>query len=76
MKAPALEVSVEIVGGKLKAIIPGQPAYTLVPVAANRFQIEGAPEGFFVQFEIAGDQVKSLTLIQGQAPNMTFLPKP
>ena len=72
LKAPAIEVSVEIIGGKLKAVLPGQPAYTLVPVAANRFQIEGAPEGFFVQFDVAGDRAKSLTIEQGAGPKMTL----
>ncbi|MDQ3173310.1 MAG: serine hydrolase, partial [Acidobacteriota bacterium] len=32
LKTPPVEVSVEIVGGKLKAVVPGQPVYTLVPV--------------------------------------------
>jgi hypothetical protein len=72
MKAPPIEVSIEIVGGKLKANLPGQPVYTLVPVAANRFQIEGAPEGFFVQFDVVGDTAKSLTFEQGSGPKLTL----
>ena len=48
--------------------------YTLVPVAANRFSIEGAPSGFFVQLEVAEGKVKSLTLIQGSGPSL-ILPK-
>ena len=72
MKTPAIEVSIEIVGGKLKAVVPGQPVYTLVPIAANRFQIEGAPEGFFVQFELSGDKAKSLTIEQGAGPKLTL----
>jgi hypothetical protein len=68
-------MSVELVGGKLKATVPGQPVYTLVPVAANRFSIEGAPAGFFIQFEMAEGKVKSLSLIQGSAPSLTLLPK-
>ncbi|MGI8835200.1 MAG: serine hydrolase [Pyrinomonadaceae bacterium] len=75
LKAPPVEVSVEIVGGKLKAVVPGQPVYTLVPVAANRFSIEGAPSGFFIQFELAEGKVKSLTLIQGSGPSLVLLPK-
>ncbi len=75
LKTPPVEVSVEIVGGKLKAVVPGQPVYTLVPVAPNRFSIEGAPSGFFVQFEMAEGKVKSLTLIQGSGPSLTLLPK-
>ena len=74
-KTPPVEVSIEIVGGKLKAVVPGQPVYTLVPVAANRFSIEGAPAGFFVQFEMAEGKVKSLTLIQGSGPSLVLLPK-
>ena len=75
LKTPPVEVSVEIVGGKLKAMVPGQPVYTLVPVAANRFSIEGAPSGFFIQFEMAEGRVKSLTLIQGSGPSLVLLPK-
>jgi CubicO group peptidase (beta-lactamase class C family) len=74
-EALPIEISIEIVGGKLKAVIPGQPVYTLVPVAPARFQIEGAPAGFFVQFELTGDAVKSLKLEQGSAPSLTLLPK-
>lgn len=74
-KAPPVEVSVEIVGGLLKAILPGQPVYTLVPVAANRFNIEGAPEGFYVQFEKSGGKVKNLTLVQGAGGSLVLLPK-
>ncbi len=74
-KTPPIEVSVEIVGGKLKAVVPGQPVYTLVPVATNRFSIEGAPEGYFIQFEKAGGKVKSLTLLQGSGLSLVLLPK-
>jgi CubicO group peptidase (beta-lactamase class C family) len=70
-----IEVSIETVGGKLKAVVPGQPIYTLIPVAPTRFQIEGAPAGFFVSFEMAGDAVKSLKLEQGPAPAITLFPK-
>jgi CubicO group peptidase (beta-lactamase class C family) len=75
MKTPPVEVSIEMVGGKLKAMVPGQPVYTLVPVAANRFSIEGAPSGFFIQFEMVESKVKSLTLIQGSGLSLTLLPK-
>jgi CubicO group peptidase (beta-lactamase class C family) len=67
-----IEVTIEIVGGKLKAVVPGQPVYTLVAVAANRFQIEGAPEGFFVQFEGTGERAASLTIEQGSGPKLTL----
>jgi len=70
MKTPAIEVNVEIVAGKLKASVPGQPVYTLVPVASDRFQIEGAPDGFFVQFDVAGNRAKSLSFEQGSGPKL------
>jgi hypothetical protein len=74
-KTPPIGLSLEMVGGKLKAVIPGQPVYTLIPAAPTRFSIEGAPAGFFVQFEMTEGKVKSLTLIQGSAPSLTLSPK-
>jgi CubicO group peptidase (beta-lactamase class C family) len=74
-KTPPLEVSLEVVGGKLKAVVPGQPVYDLAPVAPARFRIEGAPDGFFVQFDMAEGKVKSLTLVQGPGPSLVLLPK-
>jgi CubicO group peptidase (beta-lactamase class C family) len=71
-EAPPLEISIEMVGGKLKAVVPGQPTYTLIPVAPARFQIEGAPAGFFAQFEMEGNTVKRLKLEQGAAPSLVF----
>ncbi|MGH9897627.1 MAG: serine hydrolase [Pyrinomonadaceae bacterium] len=76
LKTPPVEMSIEMVGGKLKAIVPGQPVYTLTPATPTRFSIEGAPEGFFVQFEMADDKVRSLTLEQGSALSFVLLPKP
>jgi len=73
-KAPPVEVSVEMVGGKLKAVVPGQPVYDLVPVAPTRFRIAGAPEGFFAQFDMAEGKPKSLTLAQGAGPSIVLLP--
>lgn len=74
MKTPPVEVSIEMVGGKLKAMVPGQPVYSLVPIAANRFSIEGAPSGFLIQFDMAEGKVKSLTLVQGAGPSLVLLP--
>jgi len=74
-KAPPVEVSVEMVGGKLKAVVPGQPVYDLVPITPTRFRIVGAPDGFFVQFEMAADKPKSLTFVQGSGPSFVLTPK-
>ena len=76
MKTPPIEVSIEMIGGRLKAVVPGQPVYSLVPVSPTRFQIEGAPAGYFVQFDLSDGKVKSVTLIQGAQPSITLMPKP
>src|SRR5262249_9180688 len=47
LETPPVELSIELVGGKLKAVVPGQPVYTLVPVKPSRFRIDGAPAGYF-----------------------------
>jgi CubicO group peptidase (beta-lactamase class C family) len=72
----SLEISIELIGNSLKANVPGQPVYTLAPVAANRFRLDGAPEGFFAQFELVEGRPKSLTLVQGPRPSIVLLPKP
>ncbi|MCS6805297.1 MAG: serine hydrolase [Acidobacteriota bacterium] len=76
LSAPPIEVIIEVIGGKLKATVPGQPVYTLVPVGPTRFQIEGAPAGFFVQYEMADGQPKSITIEQGAGPSLTLPRKP
>ncbi len=75
LKSPPLEMSVELVGGKLKAVIPGQPVASLTPVSADRFTVEGAPAPAFVQFKLVEGKVSSLTIEQGSAPPLTFTPK-
>jgi hypothetical protein len=74
-EAPPVEVSIEVSGGKLKAILPMQLSFPLIPVTPIRFQIEGAPPGFFLSFEVDGNAVKSMKLEQGAAPALTLLPK-
>jgi hypothetical protein len=62
-----LEVQVQLVGGALKLTVPGQPTYTLVAVTPTRFRMTGPPgmpDGFFVEFEMAGGKAVGATLIQ------------
>jgi hypothetical protein len=75
LAAPALEISIEMIGGSLKANVPGQPLYSLTPISSDRFRLEGAPAGFFAQFDVVDGKPKSLTLVQGDRPNLVFLPK-
>ncbi len=76
LKTPPLEISVEMVGGKLKGVIPGQPIATFVPVAANRFKVvvDGVPAEIFAQFEMDGAKPKSMILEQG-GMKFTLAPK-
>ena len=76
LESPPLEISIELVGSILKANVPGQPLYTLVPLSANRFRLEGAPDGFFAQFEMVEGKAKSLTLVQGTRPSIVLTAKP
>jgi CubicO group peptidase (beta-lactamase class C family) len=75
LAAPPLEVSIELINGSLKANVPGQPLYSLIPVAANRFRLEGAPAGFFAEFEVGDGRAKTLTLVQGERGNIVLLAK-
>lgn len=74
-KTPPIELSLEVVGGKLKAVMPGQPVYTLSPVNATRFLIESAPAGYYMEFELTEGKVKTVTLVQGSGPSFVFWPK-
>ncbi|HKZ03103.1 MAG TPA: serine hydrolase [Pyrinomonadaceae bacterium] len=76
LASPPLEISIELVGNGLKANVPGQPVYSLSPVAVNRFRLDGAPNGFFAQFEIAEGRPKSLTLLQGSGPSVVLQRSP
>lgn len=73
LDAPPLELTVELVGGKLKAAITGQPPTTLVPVGPSRFKVEGAP-GSFAAFELADGKVQKLVL-ETKSATLTFAPK-
>jgi CubicO group peptidase (beta-lactamase class C family) len=77
MKTPPMEVSVEMIGGKLKAVMPARPVAALVPVAVNRFQVvaDDSPIAVFAQFDMAEGRVRSLIIEQGPAVKLTLVPK-
>jgi CubicO group peptidase (beta-lactamase class C family) len=76
LKSPPLEVSLELVDGRLKANMPGQSAATLVPIQPARFRVDGAAAGVFVQFDLADGTVKSMTLEQESGVSLQFTRKP
>jgi CubicO group peptidase (beta-lactamase class C family) len=71
---PPVELSIEMVGDKLKGVIQGLATATLVPIKPTRFRLEGEPSKVFLQFEMADGKVKSLTVEQGDL-NIKLLPK-
>lgn len=44
------DIEVKMQDGKLVAIAPGQPVYTLENIKDRRYKLTGAPDGFFVTF--------------------------
>jgi CubicO group peptidase (beta-lactamase class C family) len=69
---------VQVVDGKLKLTVPGQPVYTLVPVTATRFRLTGqdVPAGFFLDYVIDGGRVQRVTLVQPEPqPSLTLTPQ-
>jgi hypothetical protein len=67
--APGNEMKIYIKEGKLKAFLPGQPEYTLVPVGKNEFSLENL-DGFKLVFEVNdSEEVFSVTAVQ---PNGSF----
>ena len=59
-------VDVQLIGEALKVTVPGQPSYSLVPVAATRFRLsgDGIPAGFFLDYVLDNGRVKSVTMQQ------------
>ena len=50
-EAAGFDVDIKMQDGKLVAVVPGQPLYTLESVGARRYKLTGAPDGFFVTFK-------------------------
>jgi hypothetical protein len=78
-KGLPVTAEVQVVAGRLKLTIEGQPPYTLVPVTPTRFRLTGPadlPAGFFLDYSMAGDRVKSVTLVQPEPqPTLTLIPR-
>jgi CubicO group peptidase (beta-lactamase class C family) len=72
---PLVEVRIEMVGGKLKATLTGQPITTLVAESPTRFRLDGGPAGWFMEFELAEGKVKQIVLERGEQTKVTLSPK-
>jgi CubicO group peptidase (beta-lactamase class C family) len=70
-------VDVQLVGDDLKVSVPGQPAYSMVPVTPTRFRLAGAgiPEGFYMDYTMEGGRVRSVRFEQpSPQPTLTLAP--
>ncbi len=74
-----ITAQVQRIGGRLMLTVPGQPAYTLVPITATRFRLtgKGVPAGFFLEYAMEDGRVRQVTLVQpAPQPTLTLVPKP
>lgn len=72
LKNPPIEIRVELVGKKLKFVVPGQSTATIVPIKPTRFRLEDGPVGFYVDFAVADGKIKSMTVEQPAGPKVTL----
>lgn len=70
-----LEVTVELVGTRLRAVIIGEGSNLLLPLTSTRFAIAGAPPGFILAFELDGNRVTGATVEQGPGTRTRLVPK-
>jgi hypothetical protein len=76
LREPPLELRIELVGGKLKAALPGQPTLTIVPVKPTRFKVEDGPAGMYAEFALTDGKVKSVTLERSSGAPLILERKP
>jgi CubicO group peptidase (beta-lactamase class C family) len=72
-KVPPLEVTVELLNGKLKYTSFGLPVATLVPIGSTRFRVEGAAP-VYLEFEMVDGKVKQVMLERDEQPKVRLLP--
>ena len=71
---PPQEVGVELYGGDLIAMVPGQVFIVLTPVTPTRF-LSAEDESDWVELELDGDKVKSATFVLDGTARMVYVPK-
>lgn len=64
-------VTVSVKNNTLFVLIPGQPEYEMVTLGNDKFALKIA-QGYYVQFDVTGNEVTQLTFIQ---PNGNFAAK-
>lgn len=70
------ELVVKRQGANLQVVLGEGDFYRLTAIGPARFRIEGAPPGFFVEFQSEGDRVSAMQLQQGANDRQTLKRKP
>ena len=71
-----LTITIALEKGVLKATVPGQPVYPLKNVGGRRWQLGSpAPDGFFVTFRLAKDNLKQAEMFLEQPQGNAVLTK-
>jgi pimeloyl-ACP methyl ester carboxylesterase len=65
-------VTIERVGGRLRATVASQPPILLVPLSPTRFRLEGLPGGFLFEFQLADGRAESASFQQPGQPAQTL----
>ncbi|HET7453117.1 MAG TPA: alpha/beta hydrolase, partial [Thermoanaerobaculia bacterium] len=63
-------------GAILQIVLGEGGAFALTPIGPSRFRIEGAPPGYFLEFQSEGDRVTAMQLEEGPTERQTLKRKP
>jgi hypothetical protein len=74
-EAPPLEVTVELLHGKLKMTTFGEPVSSLAPIEPARFRVEGAAAPKYLQFKVVNGKIEELVIERYQQPKVILAPK-
>jgi pimeloyl-ACP methyl ester carboxylesterase len=66
------ELIVKRQGGSLQVVLGEGDSFLLTAIGPARFRIEGAPPGFFIEFQREGDRVIAMQLEQGPNDRQTL----
>lgn len=61
---PPVDLSIELLDGTLRAVLPGQPAYRLAALTPTTFTVSGIPIEVSIEFVMQGDRVEKVLLTQ------------
>jgi hypothetical protein len=70
------EIVVRRQGAALQIVLGAGDEYRLAAVSPLRFRVEGAPVGFFVEFQREGEKIVGMQIEEGSADRFTLKKKP